>query len=79
MENSRGASKNCIERNTFPHKFKHIPREKSENEKDDKEDNKKDEDLQVDKCTICLCGKFYLSLNMMYTNLCFCLQIFCLV
>ena len=61
VENSRGASKNCIERNTFPHKFKHIPREKTENEKDDKKDEKKDEDLQVDKCTICLCGKFYLS------------------
>jgi len=55
VENSRGASKNCIERNTFPHKFKHIPREKTENEKDDKKDEKKDEDLQVDKCTICLC------------------------
>ena len=55
VENSRGASKNCIERNTFPHKFKHIPREKSENEKDDPKNN---DDLQVDKCTICLCGKF---------------------
>ena len=50
MENSRGASKSCIERNTFPHKFKHIPREKSEN---DDENN----DSVLDKCTICLCGK----------------------
>lgn len=48
VENSRGASKGCIERNTFPHKYKHIPREKSE--KDDENDG-------VDKCTICLCGK----------------------
>merc|ERR1712066_368290 len=47
VENSRGASKSCIERNTFPHKFKHIQREKSENE-DDSND-------VVDKCTICLC------------------------
>ena len=47
-ENSRGASKSCIERNTFPHKFKHIPREKSATE---------DENDAVDKCTICLCGK----------------------
>lgn len=45
-ENSRGASKSCIERNTFPHKFKHIPREKSATE---------DENDAVDKCTICLC------------------------
>ena len=49
VENSRGASKGCIERNTFPHKFKHIPREKS-----DKND---ENDEGVDKCTICLCGK----------------------
>ena len=48
VENSRGASKSCIERNTFPHKFKHIPREKSD---------KNDENDGVDKCTICLCGK----------------------
>ena len=48
VENSRGASKSCIERNTFPHKFKHIPREKSEDE---------EEADTVDKCTICLCGK----------------------
>ena len=47
--NSRGASKSCIERNTFPHKFKPFSREKKE------ESDEKDE---VDKCTICLCGKF---------------------
>uniref|UniRef100_A0A0K2UHB5 RING-type E3 ubiquitin transferase n=1 Tax=Lepeophtheirus salmonis TaxID=72036 RepID=A0A0K2UHB5_LEPSM len=41
---TRGASKHCIERNTFPHKFKKIIREKSS-----------DEDEDVDKCTICLC------------------------
>ena len=46
--NSRGASKSCIERNTFPHKFKPFSREKKE------ESDEKDE---VDKCTICLCGK----------------------
>lgn len=45
VENSKGASKTCIERNTFPHKFKRIPREKCEDEEDD----------EVDKCTICLC------------------------
>lgn len=50
VENSRGASKSCIERNTFPHKFKHIPREKGDNE---------DENDAVDKCTICLCGKLF--------------------
>ena len=46
--NSRGASKRCIEQNTFPHKFKPFSREKQE------ETDEKDE---VDKCTICLCGK----------------------
>ena len=46
--NSRGASKRCIEQNTFPHKFKPFSREKKE------ETDEKDE---VDKCTICLCGK----------------------
>ena len=50
VENSRGASKGCIERNTFPHKFKLISREKL--------DKEKDEEDEVDKCTICLCGKF---------------------
>ena len=52
--NSRGASKSCIERNTFPHKFKPFSREKKE------ETDEKDE---VDKCTICLCGKFPNSEN----------------
>ena len=52
VENSRGASKSCIERNTFPHKFKHIPREKNENDEDNDGN-----DTAVDKCTICLCGK----------------------
>ncbi len=52
VENSRGASKSCIERNTFPHKFKLIPREKS-----DKEDDK-GKDEEGEKCTICLCGKY---------------------
>lgn len=46
MENHRGASKSCIERNTFPHKFKKIPREKPEDE----------EEEEADKCTICLSG-----------------------
>ncbi|QQP49667.1 Uncharacterized protein FKW44_010419, partial [Caligus rogercresseyi] len=39
---TRGASKHCIERNTFPHKFKKIVRDKTSDE-------------DVDKCTICLC------------------------
>ena len=51
VENSRGASKSCIERNTFPHKFKLIPREKSD---------KNEENEAADKCTICLCGKLKL-------------------
>ena len=46
-QNHRGASKASIERNTFPHKFKKVPREK----------NPDDEDEEGDKCTICLCGK----------------------
>ena len=54
--NSRGASKSCIERNTFPHKFKPFSREKKE------ESDEKDE---VDKCTICLCGEFPISNNFM--------------
>ena len=48
-QNHRGATKGCIERNTFPHKFKKVPREKSE--------GNNDEDEEGDKCTICLCGK----------------------
>ena len=54
VENNRGASKNCIERNTFPHKFKKVMRRKS-TEGDDEED--------VEKCTICLCGKFSAQLG----------------
>lgn len=45
MENHRGATKRCIELNTFPHKFKKVQRGKDQ---DDDEDD-------VDKCTICLC------------------------
>eukprot|EP00095_Tigriopus_kingsejongensis_P005786 maker-scaffold1542_size36322-snap-gene-0.6 protein:Tk05786 transcript:maker-scaffold1542_size36322-snap-gene-0.6-mRNA-1 annotation:"hypothetical protein DAPPUDRAFT_6903" len=45
MDNNRGASQNCIERNTLSHKFIHLPRDKESPE--DEED--------VDKCTICLC------------------------
>ena len=47
-DNNRGASKSCIERNTFPHKFTKIQREKNEDGEDD-----------VEKCTICLCGIFF--------------------
>ena len=54
VENSRGASKSCIERNTFPHKFKLIPREKSD---------KNEENEAADKCTICLCGKLNFFAN----------------
>ena len=46
-ENNRGASKSCIERNTFPHKFTKIQREKNDDGEED-----------VEKCTICLCGTF---------------------
>lgn len=50
MDNNRGASRGCIERNTFPHKFKKIVR---------CSDLKgEDQDEEVDKCTICLCGKY---------------------
>ena len=45
---NRGASKGCIERNTFPHKFKKIARALEEPEEDEN---------NVEKCTICLCGK----------------------
>ena len=48
MENHRGATKVCIELNTFPHKFKKVQRGKDH---DDDEDD-------VDKCTICLCGMY---------------------
>ena len=47
MENHRGASKRCIELNTFPHKFKKVQTTKQDDDEDD-----------VDKCTICLCGEF---------------------
>jgi transcriptional regulator of met regulon len=64
VENSRGASKSCIECNTFPHKFRRIPREKLCDEHDDgKESDKKleeeEEEEEGDKCTICLCGKLF--------------------
>ena len=49
MENNRGASRGCIERNTFPHKFKKIQRLDQSKQKEEEE--------EVDKCTICLCGK----------------------
>ena len=48
MENHRGATKMCIEMNTFPHKFKKVQRGKGHEDEEDEE---------VDKCTICLCGK----------------------
>ena len=48
MENHRGASKRMIELNTFPHKFKKVQTSKPDDDEDD-----------VDKCTICLCGKQY--------------------
>jgi len=53
-ENNRGASKSCIERNTFPHKFSKVQRQKN--------DDGEEED--VEKCTICLCGKFYFVILM---------------
>ena len=75
MENNRGASRGCIERNTFPHKFKKVKMAKVEKkeaeEKKDKEDSKEDtekpknaeedEEEEGDKCTICLCGEYFRS------------------
>merc|ERR1719367_699009 len=55
MENHRGASKRCIELNTFPHKFKKVQRGKDQ---DDDEDD-------VDKCTICLCEKIRMTMKTM--------------
>jgi len=56
-QNHRGASKGCIERNTFPHKFKRVPREKTEDQGGSSEQQAdQDEEEEGDKCTICLCG-----------------------
>ena len=64
-ENNRGASKSCIERNTFPHKFTKIQREKNEDGEED-----------VEKCTICLCGKTSLSncLETLHCKMFFCVK-----
>ena len=57
-QNHRGASKGCIERNTFPHKFKRVPREKTEDQGGSSEQQAdQEEEEEGDKCTICLCGK----------------------
>ena len=56
-QNHRGASKGCIERNTFPHKFKRVPREKTEDQGGSSEQADQEEEEEGDKCTICLCGK----------------------
>ena len=56
MEHNRGASRGCIERNTFPHKFKKMAKSTSAaaaKEQDDGEEGGNGE--EVDKCTICLC------------------------
>jgi hypothetical protein len=47
LENHRGASRGCIERNTLPHKFRRVKRSLTDTE---------DEENAFDKCTICLCG-----------------------
>ena len=52
MEHNRGASRGCIERNTFPHKFTKMSRSAKE-EEDGKEGDGEGE--EGDKCTICLC------------------------
>jgi hypothetical protein len=62
-ENNRGASKSCIERNTFPHKFSKVQRQKN--------DDGEEED--VEKCTICLCGRFLLC----YFDACYNSGLFC--
>lgn len=54
-ENNRGASRGCIERNTFPHKFKKVLRYQLEESKDEKDSE------EVDKCTICISGKWATS------------------
>jgi transcriptional regulator of met regulon len=62
VENSRGASKSCIECNTFPHKFRRIPREKlcdDDGKESDKKLEEEEEEEEGDKCTICLCGKLF--------------------
>lgn len=48
MDNYRGASQDCIDRNTLAHKFSRIPRIKNAGEPEEEEE-------EVDKCTICLC------------------------
>lgn len=58
MENHRGATKRCIELNTFPHKFKKVQRGKDQ---DDDEDD-------VDKCTICLCGMYFGRIHTVQQN-----------
>ena len=52
MEHNRGASRGCIERNTFPHKFKKMARSSAKEEDESEEGGNGEE---VDKCTICLC------------------------
>ena len=44
---NRGASRNCIDRNSFPYKF-----EKRANTSENEENN--DNEEEADKCTICL-------------------------
>jgi hypothetical protein len=58
LENNRGASRGCIERNTFPHKFTQTKNSLGVVNPDAEADKpgKEDED-EADKCTICLCGK----------------------
>jgi len=59
MENNRGASRGCIERNTFPHKFKKVVRSSGGGNGAGGDED----DDEVDKCTICLCGNEKSSQN----------------
>ena len=64
MEHNRGASRGCIERNTFPHKFKKLVRSSSaaaaapaakDGDGEGGEGGEEGSGEEVDKCTICLC------------------------
>ena len=55
MEHNRGASRGCIERNTFPHKFKKMARPSAADAPTEEEGEGGGSAEEVDKCTICLC------------------------
>ena len=53
---TRGASRNCIERNTFPHKHikRNVPQPATAADSGDEPPPTAEEDEEGDKCTICL-------------------------